>query len=146
MQSTGTPSMHALSLMSTQDLGWLRHGRLLLCLQIPYVWGCCPPRGFLRALLRQCVRLLILDVARRDRVWHTSAYTVNMHPSCITIRLTSYYPDGAARDLGVLCEQASSGYGWPAVDRSSDYFWAATHQQIYRTLRVMENNNWVRRI
>lgn len=44
-----------------------------------------------------------------------------------------------------LCEQASSGYELARrFDRSIGYFWTATHQQIYRTLRVMENNNWVR--
>lgn len=44
-----------------------------------------------------------------------------------------------------LCEQASSGHELARrFDRSIGYFWTATHQQIYRTLRVMENNNWVR--
>ena len=36
-----------------------------------------------------------------------------------------------------LCEQAGSGYELARrFDRSIGYFWAATHQQIYRTLRV----------
>jgi len=43
-----------------------------------------------------------------------------------------------------LCEQAGSGYELAhRFDRSIGYFWAATHQQIYRTLRVMEDNGWV---
>ena len=38
-----------------------------------------------------------------------------------------------------LCEQAGSGYELARrFDRSIGYFWNATHQQIYRTLRVME--------
>lgn len=28
-------------------------------------------------------------------------------------------------------------------DRSIGHFWTATHQQIYRTLRALENNGWV---
>jgi DNA-binding PadR family transcriptional regulator len=44
-----------------------------------------------------------------------------------------------------LCEQAGSGYELARrFDRSIGYFWAATHQQIYRTLRSMENDGWVR--
>lgn len=44
-----------------------------------------------------------------------------------------------------LCEQASSGYELARrFDRSIGYFWAATHQQIYRTLRAMEDDDWVR--
>jgi DNA-binding PadR family transcriptional regulator len=43
-----------------------------------------------------------------------------------------------------LCEQAGSGYELARrFDRSIGYFWAATHQQIYRTLRVMTNDGWV---
>lgn len=43
-----------------------------------------------------------------------------------------------------LCEQAGSGYELARrFDRSIGYFWTATHQQIYRTLRVMENDGWV---
>jgi DNA-binding PadR family transcriptional regulator len=43
-----------------------------------------------------------------------------------------------------LCEQAGSGYELAhRFDRSIGYFWAATHQQIYRTLRVMEDSGWV---
>jgi DNA-binding PadR family transcriptional regulator len=43
-----------------------------------------------------------------------------------------------------LCEQAGSGYELARrFDRSIGYFWAATHQQIYRTLRTMENDGWV---
>ncbi len=41
-----------------------------------------------------------------------------------------------------LCEESGSGY--QLAHRSSiGYFWPATHQQIYRTLRVMENDGWV---
>jgi DNA-binding PadR family transcriptional regulator len=43
-----------------------------------------------------------------------------------------------------LCEQAGSGYELAhRFDRSIGYFWAATHQQIYRTLRAMEDDGWV---
>ena len=43
-----------------------------------------------------------------------------------------------------LCEQAGSGYELAhRFDRSIGYFWAASHQQIYRTLRAMENDGWV---
>ncbi len=44
-----------------------------------------------------------------------------------------------------LCEQSGSGYELARrFDRSIGYFWAATHQQIYRTLRSMEDDGWVR--
>lgn len=43
-----------------------------------------------------------------------------------------------------LCEQSGSGYELARrFDRSIGYFWSATHQQIYRTLRVMEDDGWV---
>ena len=43
-----------------------------------------------------------------------------------------------------LCEQSGSGYELARrFDRSIGYFWAATHQQIYRTLRTMEDDRWV---
>ena len=43
-----------------------------------------------------------------------------------------------------LCEQSGSGYELThRFDRSIRYFWNATHQQIYRTLRVMEADGWV---
>lgn len=43
-----------------------------------------------------------------------------------------------------LCEQSGSGYELAhRFDRSIGYFWTATHQQIYRTLRAMENDGWV---
>ena len=43
-----------------------------------------------------------------------------------------------------LLEQAGSGYELAhRFDRSIGYFWAATHQQIYRTLRTMEDDGWV---
>lgn len=43
-----------------------------------------------------------------------------------------------------LCEQAGSGYELARrFDRSIGYFWSATHQQIYRTLRAMDNDGWV---
>ncbi|MDX1875364.1 PadR family transcriptional regulator [Mycolicibacterium sp. 120266] len=46
--------------------------------------------------------------------------------------------------LVALCEQAGSGYELARrFDRSIGYFWAATHQQIYRTLRSMEADGWV---
>jgi DNA-binding PadR family transcriptional regulator len=43
-----------------------------------------------------------------------------------------------------LCEQSGSGYELARrFDRSIGYFWRATHQQIYRTLRAMEDDGWV---
>jgi DNA-binding PadR family transcriptional regulator len=43
-----------------------------------------------------------------------------------------------------LCEQSGSGYELARrFGRSIGYFWRATHQQIYRTLRVMEDDGWV---
>jgi DNA-binding PadR family transcriptional regulator len=43
-----------------------------------------------------------------------------------------------------LCEQAGSGYELARrFDRSIGFFWTATHQQIYRTLRAMEDDGWV---
>ncbi len=46
--------------------------------------------------------------------------------------------------LVALCEQDGSGYELARrFDRSIGYFWAATHQQIYRTLRAMEDDGWV---
>jgi DNA-binding PadR family transcriptional regulator len=43
-----------------------------------------------------------------------------------------------------LCEQSGSGYELTRrFDRSIGYFWSATHQQIYRTLRAMEADGWV---
>ncbi len=44
-----------------------------------------------------------------------------------------------------LSEQSGSGYELAGrFDRSIGYFWAATHQQIYRTLKTMEDDGWVR--
>jgi DNA-binding PadR family transcriptional regulator len=44
-----------------------------------------------------------------------------------------------------LCEESGSGYELARrFDRSIGYFWNAKHQQIYRTLRVMEDDGWVR--
>jgi DNA-binding PadR family transcriptional regulator len=43
-----------------------------------------------------------------------------------------------------LCEQSGSGYELAhRFDRSIGYFWSATHQQIYRTLRGMTVDGWV---
>ncbi|HTM85198.1 MAG TPA: PadR family transcriptional regulator [Mycobacterium sp.] len=43
-----------------------------------------------------------------------------------------------------LCEQAGSGYELARrFDRSIGYFWTASHQQIYRTLRAMVGDGWV---
>ena len=43
-----------------------------------------------------------------------------------------------------LCEQSGSGYELAhRFDRSIGYFWTATHQQIYRTLRAMEDDGWL---
>ena len=47
--------------------------------------------------------------------------------------------------LVALCEQAGSGYELAQrFDRSIGHFWAATHQQIYKTLRTMNADGWVR--
>ena len=44
-----------------------------------------------------------------------------------------------------LCEQSGSGYELAQrFDRSIGHFWRVTHQQIYRTLRTMEDDGWVR--
>jgi DNA-binding PadR family transcriptional regulator len=59
---------------------------------------------------------------------------------------TAYAPTVALPHaiLVSLCEQSSSGYELARrFDRSIGYFWAATHQQIYRTLRTMESDGWV---
>ncbi|MFE0106685.1 PadR family transcriptional regulator [Streptomyces sp. NPDC059009] len=43
-----------------------------------------------------------------------------------------------------LLEQPGSGYELARrFDRSIGYFWAATHQQIYRVLKRMEGDGWV---
>lgn len=43
-----------------------------------------------------------------------------------------------------LSEQSGSGYELARrFDRSIGFFWSATHQQIYRTLRVMEDHGWL---
>ena len=43
-----------------------------------------------------------------------------------------------------LSEQSGSGYELGRrFERSIGYFWSATHQQIYRTLRAMEDAGWV---
>lgn len=43
-----------------------------------------------------------------------------------------------------LAEQSGSGYELARrFDRSIGFFWSATHQQIYRTLRAMEDDGWV---
>ncbi|CAJ1580665.1 PadR family transcriptional regulator [[Mycobacterium] wendilense] len=43
-----------------------------------------------------------------------------------------------------LAEKSGSGYELASrFDRSIGYFWSATHQQIYRTLRTMEADGWV---
>ncbi|MFD9905091.1 PadR family transcriptional regulator [Streptomyces sp. NPDC059063] len=43
-----------------------------------------------------------------------------------------------------LLEKPGSGYELARrFDRSIGYFWAATHQQIYRVLKRMENDAWI---
>ncbi|WP_028477870.1 PadR family transcriptional regulator [Nocardia sp. CNY236] len=45
-----------------------------------------------------------------------------------------------------LTERAGSGYELARrFDQSIGYFWSATHQQIYRTLKRMEASGWVNR-
>ncbi len=57
------------------------------------------------------------------------------------------YPDPVALPHAILVslsEQSGSGYELARrFDRSIGFFWSATHQQIYRTLRVMEDDGWV---
>ncbi|OBK73814.1 PadR family transcriptional regulator [Mycobacterium sp. 1274761.0] len=44
-----------------------------------------------------------------------------------------------------LSEQSGSGYELARrFDRSIGFFWSATHQQIYRTLKTMEDDGWLR--
>jgi DNA-binding PadR family transcriptional regulator len=61
--------------------------------------------------------------------------------------LVSFYAARVALPHAILvslCEQAGSGYELAhRFDRSIGYFWAATHQQIYRTLKTMEEDGWV---
>jgi DNA-binding PadR family transcriptional regulator len=67
-------------------------------------------------------------------------------PSCIPEQRAAYAARVALPHaiLVSLCEQVGSGYELARrFDRSIGYFWAATHQQIYRTLRVMEDDGWV---
>jgi DNA-binding PadR family transcriptional regulator len=46
--------------------------------------------------------------------------------------------------LTALLEKPSSGLELTRrFDKSIGYFWSATHQQIYRTLRALENSGWV---
>ncbi|WP_026422305.1 PadR family transcriptional regulator [Actinokineospora inagensis] len=46
--------------------------------------------------------------------------------------------------LVALSEQAGTGYELARrLDRSTGYFWQATHQQIYRVLRRMDDAGWV---
>src|ERR1041384_1568267 len=43
-----------------------------------------------------------------------------------------------------LSEQSGSGYELARrFDRSIGFFWSATHQQIYKVLRRMEDDGWV---
>ncbi|MER5716386.1 PadR family transcriptional regulator [Streptomyces sp. NPDC002132] len=43
-----------------------------------------------------------------------------------------------------LLEKAGSGYELARrFERSIGYFWTATHQQIYRVLKRMENDGWI---
>ena len=43
-----------------------------------------------------------------------------------------------------LAERPGTGYELGRqFERSIGYFWSATHQQIYRTLRTMEDDGWV---
>ena len=66
--------------------------------------------------------------------------------SCIGTAVAPTLPNVALPHaiLVSLSEQAGSGYELAhRFDRSIGYFWAATHQQIYRTLRTMEADGWV---
>jgi DNA-binding PadR family transcriptional regulator len=67
-------------------------------------------------------------------------------PSCIATRGSTYAARVALPHaiLVSLCEQAVSGYELARrFDRSIGYFWTASQQQIYRTLRAMEDDGWV---
>jgi len=60
----------------------------------------------------------------------------------------SAYASGVALPHAILVslsEQSGSGYELARrFDRSIGYVWAATHQPIYRTLKSMEDDGWVR--
>jgi DNA-binding PadR family transcriptional regulator len=72
-----------------------------------------------------------------------------MHVQCNLLHITRgpFYAAPVALPHAILvslCEQSSSGYELAhRFDRSIGFFWAATHQQIYRTLRSMEGDGWV---
>ena len=57
------------------------------------------------------------------------------------------YPSSVALTHAILvslCEQSSTGYELARrFDLSIGFFWAASHQQIYRTLHTLESNDWV---
>jgi len=75
------------------------------------------------------------------------------HMRMVAVQQVAYavFPSYASRValphaiLVALCEQSGSGYELARrFDRSIGFFWSATHQQIYRTLRTMEDDGWVR--
>lgn len=103
--------------------------------------------GFFRATVRPSVRLLILDVAYTTQLIGTLDGVRRLYaPSCIAPRGAIYAARVALPHaiLVSLSEQAGSGYELAnRFDRSIGHFWTATHQQIYRTLRLMESNGWV---
>src|SRR3954462_13890941 len=89
-------------------------------------------------------RLLILDVAHTSRL--VAFVTSPCATHCIGPAVTPTLPNVALPHaiLVSLSEQPGSGYELAhRFDRSIGYFWAATHQQIYRTLRAMEADGWV---
>ncbi len=65
---------------------------------------------------------------------------LHMQPTCSYAALVAL-PHAI---LVSLSEQSGSGYELARrFDRSIGFFWSATHQQIYRTLRAMEDDGWV---
>ena len=96
-------------------------------------------------------RVWVTDTRRctyTSTTWHACQETGPWYaPSCIAQSGLEIYAARVALPHAILvslCEQSGSGYELARrFDRSIGYFWAATHQQIYRTLRAMEDDGWV---
>lgn len=72
------------------------------------------------------------------------------HSQCATSCIGPLVPHSVAdvalthAILVALSEKSGSGYELATrFDRSIGHFWRATHQQIYRTLRAMEDDGWL---
>ncbi len=67
-------------------------------------------------------------------------------PNCIVPSVTAILSDMALEHalLVSLTERAGSGYELARrFDKSIGFFWNATHQQIYRVLKRMEESGWL---